>query len=104
VKSAYKVRNQLEPVHQDCWVKAKIWKSKIHDKLKLFLWRIASNLIPTLHSLSRFNSKIDCLYDLEPETPLHNFWECPLARALWFGSKWRVHTDLIPLNTPYMFD
>ena len=28
-------------------VKAKIWKSNLHERLKMMLWRIASGIIPT---------------------------------------------------------
>jgi TM2 domain-containing membrane protein YozV len=81
-------------------VKALIWKSKLHNKLKKYLWRIASNLLPTYISLVRFNLNLDtccCLCEQAPETSLHLFWDCALARALWFGLEWNIKTDIFPL-------
>jgi hypothetical protein len=34
------------------------------------------------------------------ETSLHIFWECSLARALWFDSEWGIRTDFFPLANP----
>ena len=35
------------------------------------------------------------LYDHSIESPIHLFWNCQVARALWFGSEWKVKTDAI---------
>uniref|UniRef100_A0A7N2M9R0 Reverse transcriptase zinc-binding domain-containing protein n=1 Tax=Quercus lobata TaxID=97700 RepID=A0A7N2M9R0_QUELO len=40
-------------------VKAKIWKSNLHERLKMTLWRIASGIIPTKDTILRFNPDID---------------------------------------------
>ena len=81
-------------------MKALIWKSKLHNRLKKYLWRIVSNLLPTYTSLVRFNPNLDtccCLCEQAPKTSLHLFWDCALARALWFGSEWNIKTDIFPL-------
>ena len=65
-----------------------IWKSSLHQRLKLLLWRIAVGALPTKDSLSRFLTNFDnsCLLcNSFCESVVHVFWECNLARALWFG-------------------
>ena len=100
VKSAFREIAGPSSSEQDCRVKALIWKSKLHNRLKKYLWPIVSNLLPTYTSLVRFNPNLDtccCLCEQAPKTSLHLFWDCALARALWFGSEWNIKTDIFPL-------
>uniref|UniRef100_A0A2N9G7C7 Reverse transcriptase domain-containing protein n=1 Tax=Fagus sylvatica TaxID=28930 RepID=A0A2N9G7C7_FAGSY len=65
-----------------------IWKSSLHQRLKMLLWRIAVGALPTRDSLSRFLTNFDnsCpLCNSFCESVVHVFWQCELARALWFG-------------------
>jgi hypothetical protein len=103
VKSAYRELNHQDHTNQDNEVKASIWKTSIHDRFKMLLWRIASNLLPTSCSMARFNPNVNttcCLCDLLLETSLHIFWECSLAKALWYDSKWGIRIDSFPLVNP----
>uniref|UniRef100_A0A2N9GPX3 Reverse transcriptase zinc-binding domain-containing protein n=1 Tax=Fagus sylvatica TaxID=28930 RepID=A0A2N9GPX3_FAGSY len=103
VKSAYKEICQPAPSFHCSPVFAKIWKSTLHDRLKMHLWRIASNLLPTKASLVRFDSNMDSscsLCDHHLETSIHLFWECSLARAVWFGSEWSIQSEGILLQNP----
>jgi hypothetical protein len=53
--------------------------------------------------MSTFTPTLDttcCLCENSPETITHLLWECSLARALWFGSKWCIRTELIPVASP----
>ena len=90
VKSAYKeLLDHSEPNESD-QVKSKIWKSKIHDRLKMFLWRMASDILPTKDKLTRFFPAMDpkCpLFDASPESSLHLFVYCQAARFLWAGNE-----------------
>uniref|UniRef100_A0A2N9IKL2 Reverse transcriptase zinc-binding domain-containing protein n=1 Tax=Fagus sylvatica TaxID=28930 RepID=A0A2N9IKL2_FAGSY len=98
VKSAYKEITYQEHNHNHSTIFGKIWKLHIHERLKMHLWRIASNLLPTKAALSRFanNMDVSCsLCDYICESDIHLFWTCPLARALWFESEWCIRTDVI---------
>ena len=68
----------------------------------MHLWRIAFNLLPTKDSLARFNPLLDPLYSLcsvGMESAIHLFWDCPLARSLWFGSSLGIKTDIMPITS-----
>jgi hypothetical protein len=88
VKSAFK-----EVIHEDFdpeinVVMNQIWKSNLHQRLKMHLWRIAAGVLPTKESFSRFLPILDisCPFcNACPESVVHIFWECDLARALWMG-------------------
>jgi hypothetical protein len=79
-------------------VMGRIWKAFIHERLKMHLWRIASNLLPTKDSMARYVPDIDTtcgLCEFSPESTIHLFWHCPFARAVWFGSEWGL---TVPMN------
>lgn len=75
---------------------AKMWGSKMHDRLKLFIWRLLAGSIPTREVLSRrFDIGDTCcvLYGVVAKSCLHLFKECNGIRALAFGSKWGCTLD-----------
>ena len=85
IKSAYKVATKEENYAHSNTILGNIWKSSIHDRLKMLLWRIALNILLTKSFIALFASNLDTncpLYGIHVETPLHLFWQCPLARAL----------------------
>ena len=60
------------------------------------IWRITVGSLPTKDKLSMFVDATDTycpLYKLETETSLHLFDLCPVAKAVWFNSKWGLRMD-----------
>lgn len=96
VKSCYKfIFRNHEPNNFDGrWIH--LWKVKIHDRLKIFLWRIMANVIPT-HALifDRLGKGgCNCVFCyVEEESLFHLFKECYYIRSLAFASKWGCKLD-----------
>ena len=88
-KSAYWLcRAASSPSNSDA-TRGQIWKSKLHERLKMLLWRIATNVLPSKEVISRFNENIDSccsLCGLATESSLHLFTVCAIAKAVWFQS------------------
>ena len=101
VKSAYKELITLEESVPCNEVLGKLWKVKIHNRLKMLLWRIAIELLPTKDKVQRFASNVDpsCHFcGNKVETQIHLFWHCHVARSLWFGSGWGIRLDKIHME------
>jgi hypothetical protein len=91
VKSALKLSMvHLEsPIIDPCW--SSLWKCKIHERLKMFLWRIGSEILPTNTALVAEWARGDPLCPLchvENETLPHLFFYCQVLRLFWFGVCW----------------
>ncbi|XP_030939755.1 uncharacterized protein LOC115964624 [Quercus lobata] len=81
----------------------KIWMASIHERLKMHLWRIAFNLLPTKDQFSEFSpsSNTNCpLCNVEAESTLHLFTQCHIAKAIWFGSQWNLRIDRWQVQSP----
>ena len=79
-----------------------MWKLKMHDRLKVFIWRVASGILPTkinlLQNIGVGNSMCPlCLNAKESLDQL--FFKCSISRAIWFGSYWAIRSDLLSLST-----
>ena len=91
VKSTYWLCRDGSPPSNFDIIRGQIWRSKIHERFKLHLWRIAANVLPTKEVISVFNGNIDggCpMCNSALETTLHLFTVCPFAKSLWFRSHW----------------
>lgn len=67
----------------------KIWKSRLHDRLKIFRWRLMAGVIPTKELLARRlgSRETECVLCGEDiESSLHLFKNCQCIRALAIGS------------------
>lgn len=63
-----------------------IWKLKVPNKVKLFVWKICHRILPTRARLTvRLKREIQaCLFCHEgSETIDHLFWSCPRSKELW---------------------
>ena len=75
----------------------------MHERLKLLLWQVAAGLLPTKDSLVKFAVSLNptcVLCEKMDESIVHLLWNCDLARAIWFGSAWSIHTNCIPVHNP----
>lgn len=70
-----------------------IWHEETSPKLQLFLWKMARGALPLGDNLQHRDIPVPglCPHCLEPETAIHLFFHCPLARQVW---------DLAPLRLP----
>ncbi len=62
---------------------------------------MAAGILPTKDSITKFapsSNQVCVLCNEVSESAVHIFWECPLSRAVWFGSVWGIRTDCIIIN------
>nr|POF00550.1 putative ribonuclease h protein [Quercus suber] len=96
VNSCYRLISDGDNSASSVSLTRKIWKANIHERLKMHLWRIAFNLLPTRDKLREFSpsSESSCpLCNDETESAMHLFTHCHIARACWFGSRWNIRID-----------
>jgi hypothetical protein len=93
------------PLPKSCW-KA-LWKLKLNHRLKLFLWKMVWNIIPTKFRISQSipsslqdTSWFLCSYPTDSIS--HLFFTCPIARVVYRQSFWPL--DTIALNITNMID
>uniref|UniRef100_A0A803PT53 RNase H type-1 domain-containing protein n=1 Tax=Cannabis sativa TaxID=3483 RepID=A0A803PT53_CANSA len=97
VKSACRMLStQNQDVHSDRKWRI-LWGASIHNLLKFLWWRILSNSLPTkgkIGSLFPITDK-NCLFcSSYIESSFHLFWDCIVARSIWFGCSWCVRTSV----------
>ena len=64
----------------------RLWKLSVPPKVRNFVWRASSDILPTQANLARRRVPIDpkCVVcGSSDETVLHILWQCPLARNVW---------------------
>lgn len=88
-------RNQIE-------VWNSIWSAKVPPKIRIFLWKLESNSIPTLLLLSQriqnFNLGSMCPWCRAAEESVkHLFWDCSIAKWAWdyVRTWWSVLNKLV---------
>lgn len=65
-----------------------IWKLKVPNKIRFFMWKIFSDALPTFVNLFKRNSSktnLCMICKSKPETLPHLFCQCPWVRRLWFA-------------------
>lgn len=78
-----------------------LWKLKIHDRLKLFIWRMLAQVILTRYLMNRrFGLReIECpSYGMEVEMNFHLLKECHTIRVVAFASKWGFGLDKLTVT------
>ncbi|KAK9993090.1 hypothetical protein SO802_022793 [Lithocarpus litseifolius] len=94
VKSAYHVGLRLSNsvmgehslANQDKGLWNKVWSLNTPPKVRNFIWRACSDILPTRVNLQRRKVQVDpkCgLCGQQDETTNHVLWECPFARCTW---------------------
>lgn len=63
----------------------RIWKGKIPEKIKIFLWLLTNDAILTKDNLlkRKWQGDARCMFCEENETIDHLFFQCPVAKAIW---------------------
>ena len=72
-------------------------------RLKIHLWRIAANCLPTKELLSKYVNLGDTSCSLckaDVESCLHLFALCTFIKAIWYNSQWGPTMDNMGLTSP----
>ena len=81
-----------------------MWKLKIHERLKLLLWKIAWDILPTKVVLNRRwpQQDLHCvLCNHSDESIEHILISCPYTSIIWFLSIWLIITASLDHLSPY---
>ncbi|XP_060969883.1 uncharacterized protein LOC133037085 [Cannabis sativa] len=101
VKCAYRtlIKGRL-PILNGIW--KKIWGAPVHFRTKLFLWKVARNILPCGQKLHDVLGSASCcvLCGAEEDSLLHLFLHCGVARHCWLGSPWGIRSDLLSFSSP----
>ncbi|XP_035543621.1 uncharacterized protein LOC118347698 [Juglans regia] len=63
-----------------------IWNLTVPNSVKIFLWKVGNNLLPTKENLFKrkiVTEKSCTICFAESETIMHAIWECPAANDIW---------------------
>jgi hypothetical protein len=62
-----------------------IWKGKIPEKIKIFLWLLTNDAILTRDNLrkKKWQGDPNCIFCDSLETVSHMFFQCPIAKIIW---------------------
>ena len=87
IKSTYWFGRISSPLLMLDLSQGQMWKSGLHERLKMHLWRIATNVLPTKGVISQFAKvEVGCpLCNLSDESSLHLFALCPIASLFGFA-------------------
>jgi hypothetical protein len=94
-KGLFSMKSVMVLIQRDVWPAApdpiwhKFWKSKIHERLKTFVWCIGCGTLPTNLNIFFRMSKGDprCpLCNSEVESVSHVFFKCQATKMFWFGT------------------
>ena len=97
VRSAFKSTQTQPPSDPNAnWKSFFLWKSKLQERHKMLIWRIASEILPTrtvaAHKLGLGDTSCPLCLDCK-ESIVHLFLKCLVSRAIWFGLRWAIHSS-----------
>lgn len=74
----------------------KLWNSKLHNRHKLLIWRIISDILPKakLNQLFQIHDLNCFLCNANVENLNHLFVNCPFTQQLWFISNWNYNINV----------
>ncbi|KAF4375054.1 hypothetical protein F8388_017200 [Cannabis sativa] len=98
LKAAYWSLNSSRFEQKDD-LSSKIWKLRVHERVKLFLWKLCHDVLP-------FGSKLQSIFGNPPgvcmfcghdegDTVKHFISYCPVTRSLWFASRWCIRLEAL---------
>lgn len=101
VRTAYQValrlKQQPEAEHSSARLDGAIWKQlwslNIPPKIRNFVWRACSNILPTKDNLMKRKIRVEPLCEFcnqQTESVFHILWECPFARNVWALANSRI--------------
>uniref|UniRef100_A0A2N9IUZ3 Reverse transcriptase zinc-binding domain-containing protein n=1 Tax=Fagus sylvatica TaxID=28930 RepID=A0A2N9IUZ3_FAGSY len=102
VKYAYKLNHDNSNGSNASFEWQRIWKLKAHERTKMLIWRIGANVLPTKERIAQRMSISDTSYSLcnaEPKSGAHLFFNCKVARAIWYGGSWCFKSDSISVQS-----
>jgi hypothetical protein len=80
-----------------------LWKLKLNDRLRLFLWKIAWNIFPTqmrLGQILQITSQSSCPLCKLPDDSLHHlFFDCFVAGVVWRHSFWPLNSSMFNFSS-----
>ena len=90
---------------QLAWKYKWLWKLNVMPKIKVFLWQLCHNSLPSRGTLFRRGLQLDptcpaCLNDVEDTD--HIFLHCPMARHIWDLAVMHQWLPLFPFSSSIM--
>ncbi|KAM6578849.1 hypothetical protein CsatB_030686 [Cannabis sativa] len=98
LKAAYWDLNKIRFAEKDD-ICGKIWLAKIHDRFKVFLWKLCQDALP-------FRSKLQSIFGKPPGACFlcgneggdileHFVAGCSVTKRLWFSSRWGLRAEAL---------
>lgn len=84
----------------------RMWRSKLPQKLKVFAWLVAQNKLQTGDNLKKRKWKGDekCCLCRKMENMDHIFFECHIAKTIWYCFKEALGWDRVPISMTDMME
>ena len=85
---------------------AGLWKARMPLKIKLFIWQLYRDRLPTSLNVAKRNGPATgpCALCGEPEDANHAFFRCPLARFAWSAVRTAAGVLWDPRSAPELFN